>query len=224
MKPKPNIGISHLGIIDILNLKVDLKHLQNYYLNRKNLGNSDKLTENNWQGISLITYKDYNLGETNQDIQQNILDINYLSNVVKNKKQSECVPSNFAKNHSTLVANFMTILTKIEKLFKTKILCARILKVIANSNIDTHRDPSYFDFNTGTVARIHIPIQTSPNVSFYINNQKFHLDEGNMYYTNIYKLHKVENNGLEDRIHLVIDVELNDFLKDKIKENNMLVC
>jgi hypothetical protein len=53
--------------------------------------------------------------------------------------------------------------------------------------------------------KIHIPIQTNPDVLFYQYPEKHHLMEGHAYEVNNAGLHAVENNGKTDRIHLIFE-------------------
>jgi hypothetical protein len=53
--------------------------------------------------------------------------------------------------------------------------------------------------------KIHIPIQTNEKVSFFVNPTTYHFKTGNVYEVNNYALHFVENEGDEDRIHLIAE-------------------
>lgn len=53
--------------------------------------------------------------------------------------------------------------------------------------------------------RVHIPIQTSDEVSFHIDGEDFALREGEMYEINNLCDHGVTNNSDYDRVHLIVD-------------------
>lgn len=93
--------------------------------------------------------------------------------------------------------------------FKTKILTARLLKLSVGSIIKPHEDykMGYKDNN----CRIHIPITTNDKVSFCLDNEELRLLPGECWYIDANFTHSVANLGNEDRIHLVIDLERNDW-------------
>jgi hypothetical protein len=73
----------------------------------------------------------------------------------------------------------------------------------------------------GKLMRIHIPITTNQQVLFECwdlrgVNQINHMRPGEPWYMDVRKPHRVENKGTTDRIHLVIDVESNEALKQLV--------
>ena len=62
------------------------------------------------------------------------------------------------------------------------------------------------------MARLHIPIQTNDEVVFRLNGTRVLLEEGECWYLRFSDPHSVGNRGKTDRIHLVIDVEVNAWL------------
>ena len=96
--------------------------------------------------------------------------------------------------------------------FKCPILSARLLRLSVGSEIKPHRDYKlgYEDGN----FRIHIPIITNKDVQFLLNNIKLSMLPGECWYTNVNYIHSVVNLGKEDRIHLVIDGERNEWSDD----------
>jgi quercetin dioxygenase-like cupin family protein len=91
-------------------------------------------------------------------------------------------------------------------------LSVRLLNLRAGSIIKEHRD---FDlaFEQGE-ARLHVPIVTNPKVEFYVDGDLVCMQEGECWYINANLPHRVANKGEYDRIHLVIDCEVNDWLID----------
>jgi hypothetical protein len=77
-----------------------------------------------------------------------------------------------------------------------------LAKLAPKGAIDAHKD--------GKKAaifphKIHIPIQTNPGVKFFINPKNYYFEEGHAYEVNNRKVHFVENEGDEARIHLIFE-------------------
>jgi hypothetical protein len=77
-----------------------------------------------------------------------------------------------------------------------------IVKLKANTNIEPHVDNGY---SLMTAKRTHIPIITNSKVTFTVNGETKYLKEGEIWEINNSKVHSVDNNSDEDRIHLIID-------------------
>ena len=99
---------------------------------------------------------------------------------------------------------------------KCEILSVRLLNLQAGSIIKAHRDIE-LAFEQGE-ARIHIPIFTNPDVEFYVDEDRVVMNEGDCWYINANIKHRVTNKGKADRIHLVIDCKVNDWLTKVITE------
>ena len=96
--------------------------------------------------------------------------------------------------------------------FACPLKSARLLSLAPGSFIREHTDHA-LDFEDGEI-RIHIPIETNPGVEFYVCGERLLLEEGGCYYVNVNLPHRVNNRGQRDRIHLVIDAEVNDWVRD----------
>lgn len=73
----------------------------------------------------------------------------------------------------------------------------------------------------GAVARLHIPVVTNEKVEFQISHQDVKWNGGEFWYGDFSFPHRLRNGGEEDRVHLVIDLEINEFLRNTIpKEMN----
>lgn len=96
------------------------------------------------------------------------------------------------------------------------IMSVRFLNLKAGAIIKQHRD-NELAFEKGE-ARLHFPIITNPNVEFYIENERIIMHEGDSWYMNANLPHKVLNNGDTDRIHLVVDCKVNEWLKNTITD------
>jgi quercetin dioxygenase-like cupin family protein len=88
----------------------------------------------------------------------------------------------------------------------------RFLRLKAGSLIKEHRDHE-LGFEDGEV-RLHIPVVTNPEVEFVLNQTRIVMNEGECWYLNVNQPHRVANRGATDRIHLVIDCVVNDWLRD----------
>ena len=88
----------------------------------------------------------------------------------------------------------------------------RFLNLKAGANIKPHRDHE-LAFEKGE-ARLHFPVVTNPQVEFYIENMRVDMLSGTCWYINANLVHRVANRGTTDRIHLVVDCVVNDWLHD----------
>ena len=95
--------------------------------------------------------------------------------------------------------------------FQCAVLAARLLRLKAGSRIREHTDYK-LAYEDGEL-RVHVPIQTHDQVWFYVAGQRVILGEGECWYVNTSLPHRVDNLGQTDRIHLVIDCEVNDWLR-----------
>jgi len=94
--------------------------------------------------------------------------------------------------------------------FKCPIRSARLLKLAPGAHIREHRD-----YNLGPEdgeIRLHVPITTNREVEFYLDAEKIEMKEGECWYLNFNLPHWVKNSGQTDRVHLVLDCVLNDWL------------
>lgn len=98
--------------------------------------------------------------------------------------------------------------------FKTEKCSVRLMKLTPGSEIKEHRD---YDLDEGEV-RLHIPIFTNEKVSFYVNNTLVRMKEGECWYLRLSDPHRVINEGQTDRIHLVMDLKVNDWLSQILSE------
>jgi hypothetical protein len=94
--------------------------------------------------------------------------------------------------------------------FQCPLTSARLLRLKARSNIREHRDHK-LGFEDGEV-RIHVPIVTELAVAFYVAGQRVPLLPGECWYVNVNEPHRVDNASDIDRVHLVIDAVVNDWL------------
>jgi hypothetical protein len=83
----------------------------------------------------------------------------------------------------------------------------------------------HFDFHTSFqfgLLRLHIPILTHPDVVFTIDGQRMNWHAGELWYGDFSRVHSVKNNSGIVRVHMVIDVQINDFVMGLFPEDFML--
>lgn len=98
---------------------------------------------------------------------------------------------------------------KVTATFNCPKTTVRLLKLDAGAAIKPHRDHC-LGYEDG-VFRIHIPVVTNPGVEFLLAGERIVMDEGTCWYIDANEEHSVKNCGNEDRIHLVIDCERNEW-------------
>ena len=86
----------------------------------------------------------------------------------------------------------------------------RLMRLAPGSVIKTHSDHD-LAAEEGK-ARLHAPIVTGPGVEFLLNGRPVTMAPGELWYLRLADPHSVRNRGRADRVHLVIDVEANDWL------------
>jgi hypothetical protein len=96
--------------------------------------------------------------------------------------------------------------------FACEIQCVRLMRLTPGSTIKEHRDHD-LDAEHGAV-RIHIPILTNPRVVFEVNRIPVQMAPGEAWYLRLADPHRVFNGGDSDRVHLVIDATINDWMND----------
>lgn len=105
--------------------------------------------------------------------------------------------------------------------FQCHLSSVRLLKLNAGSMIKEHHDAG-LNFEKGEV-RFHIPVRTHSDVEFILDNERIDLKEGACWYMNFNLLHKINNNSNVDRIHLVIDAEVNKWLEDLFNSDEIVL-
>jgi hypothetical protein len=96
--------------------------------------------------------------------------------------------------------------------FQSPLEAVRLMRLGPASFIREHTDND-LRFEHG-VARIHVPLVTSPDVIFWLNGSQIVLDAGTTWYLRLSDPHAVYNGGTQDRIHLVIDTRVDAWLED----------
>jgi mannose-6-phosphate isomerase-like protein (cupin superfamily) len=130
------------------------------------------------------------------------------------------VPELMGKHNEYLDTAYMAHFPSVKKLLSTincPVMSARFLNLQAGAVIKEHRDAE-LAFEKGE-ARLHFPVITNPDIEFYCENERVFLQEGECWYLNANLPHRVSNPSDSDRIHLVVDCEVNDWLTGMINSS-----
>ena len=76
--------------------------------------------------------------------------------------------------------------------------------------IPAHFDPGEY---LGVVRRNHIPVITNKDVLFSVDSETVNMKEGECWEINNSKLHRVVNKSKMDRVHIIIDIIPDKYLK-----------
>jgi len=95
--------------------------------------------------------------------------------------------------------------------FSCPLQSVRLMRLDPGSVILEHRDHD-LDVESG-FARLHVPVATNPGVTFMLNQRPVRMGEGECWYLRLSDPHAVRNDGADARVHLVIDVIADDWLK-----------
>ena len=88
---------------------------------------------------------------------------------------------------------------------------SRFMGLAAGAEVPEHIDSNYY---WRTHLRIHVPVVTNPGVVFTCGDQAVHMEAGDCWAFDSFRLHNVQNKGSEQRVHLVIDTVATEPLWD----------
>lgn len=94
--------------------------------------------------------------------------------------------------------------------FACPLEAVRLMRLGPGSRIKEHVDHD-LDIEHGTV-RLHVPVQTNPDVDFQLNGTRVVMEPGSLWYLRLSDPHSVENRGSSARVHLVLDCIVNAWL------------
>lgn len=94
--------------------------------------------------------------------------------------------------------------------FPCPLRCVRLMRLTAGSRIKSHCDPG-LDAESG-YARLHVPITDDAGVAFFVNEEQVPMSPGSLWYLRLTDPHRVEHRGTVDRVNLVIDAQVDDWL------------
>ena len=126
-------------------------------------------------------------------------------------------------NHSTIGAMKPTerlaklpYIQQIMQHFNTTIGRSRLMRLAPNSSVPPHSDVKYYWKHH---LRLHVPIQTTPSVSFRCRDTVVHMGPGEAWAFDNWSQHSVQNSSSETRVHLVIDTVGSPHLWKQLREN-----
>jgi hypothetical protein len=96
--------------------------------------------------------------------------------------------------------------------FKCPLASVRLLRLGAGAVIKEHTDP-LLSLDHGEV-RIHVVLRTNPEVECRIDGVSGRWAAGECWYADFTKPHSFANRGKTERVHIVLDCGLNDWLRD----------
>lgn len=128
-------------------------------------------------------------------------------------------PDEDAPYHDTELLQYCPYTQEVLAQFHCQLKSVRWMRLNAGAVIKEHTDKE-LHFESGMV-RIHIPVTTSEKVEFYLDNEQLRLQEGECWYMNFNLPHRISNNSDIDRIHLVIDANVNDWLTELFNSDDI---
>ncbi len=103
------------------------------------------------------------------------------------------------------------IMAKVLQEFKCPVKMMVYYNMLPGAKIHPHRDTSGA-LELGYL-RFHVPVRTNPQVEFLVDDVAVRMQEGQLWALNTSPRHSVSNLGNSDRVHLVLEVEVNQWVK-----------
>jgi quercetin dioxygenase-like cupin family protein len=100
--------------------------------------------------------------------------------------------------------------------FGAEVRGVRLLRLTPGSVIKEHTDHEYTG-DDGTL-RIHIPVITNPDVVFLLNGTRIVMEAGSAWVLRLNDPHSVANNGATNRVHMLVDLTMNDRLAAALRD------
>ncbi|MFZ2305961.1 MAG: aspartyl/asparaginyl beta-hydroxylase domain-containing protein [Rhodoferax sp.] len=104
---------------------------------------------------------------------------------------------------------------QVLKAFQCPLASARLLRLGAGAVIREHCDPM-LSLEHAEV-RIHVVVATNPDVECRIDGIARHWAAGECWYGDFTKPHSFTNRGTAERVHMVLDCGLNEWLQDLLR-------
>jgi mannose-6-phosphate isomerase-like protein (cupin superfamily) len=95
--------------------------------------------------------------------------------------------------------------------FECPLRVVRLMPLSPGSRTKEHMD-QVLSFEDG-IVRVHVPVTTNDAVAFHLNKRRVILEAGSAWYLRLSDPHSVANHGSTDRVHLVIDANVNDWVE-----------
>jgi hypothetical protein len=98
--------------------------------------------------------------------------------------------------------------------FECRLETVRLLRLGPGSRVLEHSD---FDLGRRfRIVRVHVPVVTGPGVEFTLGGEPLSMAEGECWYLDLSLPHRVENSGAAERVHMVLDCVVNDWLESLV--------
>lgn len=102
------------------------------------------------------------------------------------------------------------LLADVLDCFACELQAVRLLRLGPGARIREHRDYK-LGYEDGEV-RVHVPLTTNPGVEFLLDGRRVEMAPGEAWYLDFNRPHSVVNGGDGERVHLVVDCELDGWL------------
>lgn len=113
-------------------------------------------------------------------------------------------------NNEDLINLIMPIINKLEEIHEGRVGKVLFIDLPPIKDVLPHTDKRDY---LNMARRHHIPIITNDNVNFYVNGESINMKEGECWEINNSLMHSVDNQGTTNRVHLMIDIMPEKFLK-----------
>lgn len=104
--------------------------------------------------------------------------------------------------------------------FRCPLQAVRLMRLAPGARIKPHRDHDLAA--EWGMARVHVPITTNPDVAFLLNGTAVTMAPGEAWYLRLADTHAVANHGVTDRVHLVLDCIVDDWLLAMLREGGAM--
>jgi hypothetical protein len=101
-------------------------------------------------------------------------------------------------------------LHRFARAFESRLLNFRLNGLMHGAGLSPHEE--FVVHGDNLRLRFHLPILTSEKATLVLDDERFHLQPGVMYYFNNGCVHGAENLGADPRFHLVFDMFLDEWL------------
>lgn len=127
---------------------------------------------------------------------------------------------NSSQYEDTPLFKELSYFREVATYFQCRATSVRLLKLSAGSVIKEHQDAD-LSFWYGFV-RLHVPVVTNDDVHFVVDGRELPMKPGECWFAEFCKPHSVENQGSTDRIHLVMDFKVNEWLRKLFEKEGIL--
>ena len=119
---------------------------------------------------------------------------------------------NFTEWFDTKAMEACRYVPEVVARFESPVEAVRFLRLTPGTVVLEHTDFQH-GFEYG-IARIHIPVVSPAEADFILDDERLELAEGECWYVNVHLKHRLANRDVRDRVHLVIDTIVDDWLRD----------